>query len=148
VRRHPRNRRAVAPREQDAAPALRYHDPRRVLRPMESPVEVDAEDAVKVGERRVEDAPEGSVEDPRIVVHDVKPAMLGHGGVHEVAHVCLDGNVAAGIGCPLAQLRGQGLARLVLDVGDYDPRAVLVEEARCARTYPARAASDDRDLAF
>ncbi|KAL3715619.1 hypothetical protein ACJRO7_007361 [Eucalyptus globulus] len=92
--------------------------------------------------------PRRPVVDPGVVVHDVKPAVVGHSGVHEVAHIGLDGNVAAGIGGLLAQLRSQGPAQLVLDVGNHDQCAVLVEEACRARADPARAAGGDCDLAI
>ena len=101
---------------------------------------------VEVGE--VEGAERGAgrrADDPRVVEHDVEPAVAGHGEVHRRGDLGLVGDVAAGVG--RAEVGGEGVAQVVLDVGEHDLGAVLDELFRGRLADAAGAARDHGHLA-
>ena len=84
-----------------------------------------------------------------VVVQDVQAAEPVDGGVHHRLRVGLLRDVGVdvrGLAAGVADLRGGGLAGLVGDVGEDDPRALAREQAGRDPAHPARPAGDQRDL--
>ena len=94
--------------------------------------DVHAHHAVEVGEVVVEEAAAPAA-DPGVVAHDVEPAELLDREVDDRLHLVGVGDVGLLERGRRAELRGQRLAALGVDVGDDDLRALLARSTRRCR---------------
>jgi len=148
-----------ASRADDGPGAAWHHDARGVLDARHRGAGVHRHDAVEVGQvQRGHGDRCKAAADPGVAEHHVEAAVERHGQVHRRRDLRLVGHVAAGVvddrggGGVLfrvwaaAQLCGDGVAQVVLDVREDDLGAVPDELRRRRPADSARAAGDQRHL--
>ncbi|PON43714.1 hypothetical protein PanWU01x14_271670 [Parasponia andersonii] len=119
-----------------------------MLGSQETSHQVDSDDSVKVRLGGVQNAAEGPVDYAGVIEHHVELSMLGHDGVDEVNDVVFHLDVAVDEGGVFAEVVGDGLAFVVLNVGNDDFCSVFMEYFNCTCSYPSCTAGYYCHLAF
>lgn len=146
-----RHHRRDACGENDAAFPLGNHHSPGVFRRQEHSGDVDAHGLVEGGQRELGQPELRCARDACVAVHDIDLAVLGERRVDGVPDVVLASHVAADV-CGAVAVAGDFVrhpfADIILDIQDYNLRAVAVEKFCRAKSNPAGGSSYQSYLAF